>query len=136
MTTISRPAGNPVRPAVKPTRHDFVETLKELRKWSGLSLVALEARHDILKVSTTSDYLRGVRWPRWEWVHALVTACLTHRGLTDPARIHAELAHWRTAWGHAHSHPTQTSYQSDAPRHRRQTPQVASSPEPVTTRKP
>lgn len=106
MTTTSRPPDSPTRPAVRPTRLEFVEALQELRTWSGLTLKALQARHDILKVSTSSDYQRGVRWPRWEWVHAFVTACLTHHGLTDPVRIHAELAHWRTAWTHAHHHRT------------------------------
>lgn len=104
MTTTSRPPGNPTRPTVRPSRHDFVETLKKLRKWSGLTLKELEDRHELLKVSTISDYQRGVRWPRWEWVHAFVTTCLTHRGLTDAMRIQAELAHWRTAWTHAHHH--------------------------------
>ncbi len=106
MTTTSRPPDSPTRPAVRPTRLEFVEALQELRTWSGLTLKMLEARHDILKVSTSSDYQRGVRWPRWEWVHAFVTACLTHQRLTDPERIHAELAHWRTAWTHAHHHRT------------------------------
>ncbi|HEV7451629.1 MAG TPA: hypothetical protein VGO16_09640 [Pseudonocardiaceae bacterium] len=94
--------------------------MKELRKWSGLTLKELEDRHDILKVSTTSDYLRGVRWPCWEWVHAFVTACLTHRGLTDPVRIQAELAHRRTAWGYVEhqrtgqGQPPQTPGPADA----------------------
>lgn len=106
MTTTSRPPGGSTRPAVRPTRLEFVQALQELRKWSGLTLKMLEARHDMLKVSTSSEYLRGTRWPRWEWVHAIVTACLTHRGLTDPVRIQTELAHWRTAWTHAHHHRT------------------------------
>jgi hypothetical protein len=102
MTTTSRPPGTPTRPAPQPTRVEFVEALQELRTWSGLTLKMLEARHDTLKVSTSSDYQRGVRWPRWEWVHAFVTTCLTHQRLTDPVRIQAELVHWRAAWTHAH----------------------------------
>ncbi len=86
MTTTSRPPDSPTRPAVRPTRLEFVEALQELRTWSGLTLKMLEARHDILKVSTSSDYQRGVRWPRWEWVHAFVTACLTHQRLTEALR--------------------------------------------------
>jgi len=65
MTTTSRAPDSPTRPAVRPTRLEFVEALQELRTWSGLTLKMLEARHDILKVSTSSDYQRGVRWPRW-----------------------------------------------------------------------
>ncbi|MGH3806763.1 MAG: helix-turn-helix domain-containing protein [Pseudonocardiaceae bacterium] len=119
MTTTSRPPGHPTRPAATPTRYAFAATLQELREWSGLTLKALQARHGILKVSTSSDYLRGTRWPRWEWVHALVTVCLTHQGLTDPVRIQAELAHWRTAWTHAHHHtghaqPPPVPHQADA----------------------
>lgn len=106
MTTTSRSPGGPTRPAPQPTRLEFVDALQELRTWSGLTLTALATRHDILKVSTSSDYQRGVRWPRWEWVHAFITACLTHRGLTD-LHIQAELTHWRTAWTHAH-HPGHT----------------------------
>jgi hypothetical protein len=116
MTTTSRPPGNPTRPAIRPTRHDFAATLKELRKWSGLTLKDLEDRHNILKVSTSSDYLRGVRWPRWEWIDAFVTTCLTHRGVTDPVRIQAELAHWRTAWGHVEHHRTGQGQPPEAPR--------------------
>lgn len=119
MTTTRRPPGNPTRPATTPTRDAFAAALQELREWSGLILKALQVRHGILKRSTSSDYLRGTRWPRWEWVHAFVTVCLTHQGVTDPVRIQAELAHWRTAWTHAHhqtgpSQPPPVPLQADS----------------------
>lgn len=130
MPTPSQPPGEPPRPTVRPTRDDFVSALRELRGWSGLTLQALVTRHDILKVSTSSEYLRGARWPRWEWVHAFVTACLTHRGLIDSVRIKAEVAHWRVAWGHVEHHRIgQGQPQDDLPRQATPTEESAREPE-------
>lgn len=84
----------------KPTPEQFTEALKRLRHWAGLTLKQLN-----LPISTSSDYLRGVRLPTEDYVDAFVFRCLQHakkEGLL-PADfdLYAELNKWRRAWSHA-----------------------------------
>lgn len=101
---------NPTHPSATPTRTGLAHALRALRSWSGLTLQDLEALQPRLRVTTSSDYERALRFPGWEWVHDYVTTCLTHpkppRRRLAPERLRAELALWQTAWSHAKNHPT------------------------------
>jgi len=97
MSATSRPSADPPHPQPQIDHAGFILLLRRLRRWSELTLEGLEAKHDVLKRSTTSDYLRGIRFPDWEFVEAFVSTCLVQRGMSA-VRVHAELGHWRTAW--------------------------------------
>lgn len=107
MPTTDKPPGEPPRPTETVTLHEFGARLRDLREWSKLTLVELAARHETLKVSTSSDYERGNKLPRREWVHTFVTVCIRHRrpGATR-TEIDAELAHWVIAWTNIQHHRT------------------------------
>lgn len=108
--------GRPPHPVADIQPAEFTLVLRQLRCWSGLTLVGLAIRHELLKRSTTSDYLRGARFPDWEHVHAIVTVCLTHRGLPTE-HVTAELVHWQTAWRaaqHRRLHPAHAPADSSA----------------------
>lgn len=101
---------NPTHPSATPTRTGFARALRELRLWSGLTLEEIRDLQPRLRVATSSDYERALRFPGWEWVYDFVSTCLTHpkpphRPLA-PHRLRGELEHWQTAWGHAKKHPT------------------------------
>lgn len=110
MSAEQRP-DQPPRPATDPTLAEFAGALKQLRVWAGLRLDDLPALSSSLKVSTSSDYERGLRSPRWEWLHAFVTVCLAHpkrpRQPLTAVDIRSELERWQSAWTHVNQHPAQ-----------------------------
>lgn len=130
MSAEQQPTDPPPTPPT-PTPKEFAGALKQLRAWAGLTLDDLAALAASLKVSTSSDYERGLRVPRWEWLHAFVTACLTHpkspRQPLAAGHVHSELEHWQTAWTHARRHPTDEPDTAD--RHEPDDPEP-SHPEP------
>jgi Helix-turn-helix domain len=108
MTTSNPPEQDtPPRPSEAVTVADFGRALRSLRRWSGLTQKALEDAHPALTDSAISDHERGVRLPRFEWLHAYVVACLrSHRPNLTREELNAEFEHWRTAWTRLEHAPT------------------------------
>lgn len=75
----------------------FATKLKELRRWSCLSLMSMASKNNLLKKSTTSDYLLGKSWPDWTWVYTFVFTCLD-QGTLSPGEIEIECRRWSVAW--------------------------------------
>ena len=97
---------DPPDPVSASSQADFVAALRELRLWAGQpSLRRIRqlggktidrsrgAVIDVLPESTTSYTLRGVRFPRAEFVRQFVAVCLRLRD-----RDHDEVASWVERW--------------------------------------
>jgi hypothetical protein len=134
----SPPPGAPPHPTPATQRHEFGATLRALRTWAGLTQKTLEDREHELSDSAISEHERGARWPRWEWVHTFVTACLRHR-MPDasPAALNAELEPWRTEWGRLNTPHTQQATNPVQPAPAPQATQAATdTPDPQTPQEP
>ncbi len=112
---------NPTHPSATPTRTGFARALRELRLWSGLTLEEIRDLQPRLRVATSSDYERALRFPGWEWVYDFVSTCLTHpkpphRPLA-PHRLRGELEHWQTAWVTPRNTPHPSPSRSPSRRH-------------------
>ncbi|MGH3763283.1 ATP-binding protein [Actinophytocola sp.] len=117
------------------TLAEFVDLLRELRRWAGQpSLRRLRQLAgtttdsagrliDALPASTVSDVLRREQLPRMEFVRAYVTACLLARDRGEE-EISAYLEQWHEAWSRVAGREGAAT-QGDRPATPRQLPAVA-----------
>jgi hypothetical protein len=135
--TISNPPeqDTPPRPSEAVTVADFGRALRSLRRWSELTQKALEDAHPALTDSAISDHERGVRLPRFEWLHAYVVACLrSHRPSLTREELNAEFEHWRDAWTRLEHAPTPQA--ATVPEQRATVPTAPPDPDTATAPAP